>query len=82
MRKFNFKLTNKVRREIKLHLFFFSFAWVLVPLLWGAFELGLFPRAPAEFVMGYGLFMEISFYLWWRQGFSADKTEFKPRIWK
>ncbi len=75
------KLSKNLRQEIRVHLSFLGGAWVLPAILYFAFQWGLFDPAPAEFVVCFGVFMAIGIYVWFRQGLSTDKTQFKPRIW-
>ena len=75
------KLSKNLRQEIGIHLSFVAGAWVLAPFLYFAYRWGWLEPAPAEFVICLGLFLEICLYVWFRQGLTADKTQFKPRIW-
>lgn len=75
------KISENMMNEIRFHLVFLAGPAVLVPCLWLAYEFGLFYTLPVWFVIGFGIFMTVGLYIWFRQGLSPDKTTFKVRIW-
>ena len=76
------RLSTNLRREIRAFAIFLCGAWVVVPMVYFACEHGYFDNAPTWVPICFGIFITLLTYAWWRQGLSADKTEFKkPPIW-
>ncbi|MFL6711207.1 MAG: hypothetical protein ACJ8HI_23655 [Massilia sp.] len=72
-------LRKKLRQEIRLHLMFLSGAWVTIPFYYFAYRMGWFFGSPPAAVVGYGIFVTLCLYVWWRQCLSPDKTRFHPK---
>jgi hypothetical protein len=76
------KLSENLKLEIKLHLFWLR-STVLGVIFW-LLCYRFLPAAlcPKELFVYMWPVCVVAHYCWWRQGLSPDKKTFNPRIWK